>query len=61
MNPEAFRRAIIRTKGVSYIGYLYQDALCANRSQDSAALGVESTGGTPNLTATPTDYRSAAP
>lgn len=25
LNPGAFRRAIIRAKGVSYVGYLYQD------------------------------------
>jgi hypothetical protein len=24
LNPQAFRRTIIRSKGVSYVGYLYQ-------------------------------------
>jgi hypothetical protein len=27
LNPEAFRRRIIRAKGISYVGYLYQDNL----------------------------------
>jgi class 3 adenylate cyclase len=30
MNPEAFRRTIIRAKGVPYVGYLYKDALATH-------------------------------
>jgi hypothetical protein len=27
LNPEAFRRVAIKTKGITYVGYLYQDII----------------------------------
>jgi class 3 adenylate cyclase len=59
MNPEAFRRAIVRTKGVSYIGYLYQDTLATQDHRIPLPRVPKVLAEPPSPTAMPTDYRSA--